>query len=153
VITALDRFTAKCRFDPYTGCVLWIGGTTSGRGNTARYGSFWYEGERWYAHRWSAQFIHGQDVAGLQVGHCCPHGPNTLCVEHVKPQTQFENLRELNGRRRVEQSADVRQFWLLVSLGYEEPDVEFRYPPPLDVPWYDPPAWLPRAPVSVECPF
>lgn len=43
---ALERFAEKCRFDPTTGCVLWTGGTTAGHGNSARYGAFWFEGER-----------------------------------------------------------------------------------------------------------
>ena len=58
-MTPLERFIAKCRFEPRTGCVRWIGGKTSGRGNTALYGSFWFEGRRWFAHRWAAAYIHG----------------------------------------------------------------------------------------------
>jgi hypothetical protein len=73
---ALERFAEKCRFDPATGCVLWIGGTTAGRGNSALYGSFWFEGSRWFTHRWSAIHIHGIDLGDNQAGHCCPHGPN-----------------------------------------------------------------------------
>lgn len=47
--TALQRFAEKCAFDPVTGCVMWIGGTTHGHGNNAPYGSFW-DGKRWFAH-------------------------------------------------------------------------------------------------------
>ena len=102
-VPALKRFINKTKFDPCTGCVLWTGGTTSGKGNSAVYGSFWYEGHRWFAHRWAAQFIHGLDIDGLQVAHVCPEGPDGLCVHHVEGQTQLENLKEMNDRRR---------FWL-----------------------------------------
>lgn len=156
----LARFAAKCRFDATTGCVIWTGGTSAGRGNTARYGVFWHDGKRVFAHRWAAVHIHGLPVAGVQVGHCCPHcAPNTLCVQHLEPQTQLENLAELNGRlaaRRVEQSNDERQHWLFVALGIrEQPE-----PPPPDpdaVPFHEPPAWLRpylAAPVADDdCPF
>ena len=142
---ALARFAAKCRFDATTGCVLWTGGTTQGRGNTATYGSFWYEGRRWFAHRWAAVHIHRLPVDGVQVGHCCPGHPNTLCVEHVEPQTQVENLAELNGRlaqRRVEQSADERQHWLFVQIGIREAEPEPERDKGDGIPWYEPPAWL-----------
>jgi len=138
IVPALERFRAKCRFEPATGCVIWTGGTTAGRGNTARYGSFKYEGRRWFAHRWAAEHVHGLDVAGVTVGHCCPHGPNTLCVQHLRPETLGENVAERN--RRVAQSPDVRQHWLFVSLGLRalEPVAELADL----VPFYEPPAWL-----------
>lgn len=66
-IDALQRFASKCEFDPVTGCVIWRGGTTQGRGNTATYGSFWYEGRRWFAHRWAGVHIHGLLVNDLEV--------------------------------------------------------------------------------------
>jgi hypothetical protein len=158
-IDPLRRFAEKCRFDATTGCVLWTGGTTAGRGNSATYGSFWYEGRRWFAHRWAGVHIHGLNLDSGQAGHCCPGHPNTLCVEHVEAQTQLENLAEMNGRRKVEQSSAERQYWLFVSLGIERlPDA----PEPdafADVPWYDPPAWLrpflpePVAAIDDDCPF
>lgn len=151
-IDALERFRAKCRFNPRTGCVEWIGGTTQGRGNTAVYGSFWYEGRRWFAHRWAAAFIRGLDVDGLQVGHCCPYTadghPNTLCVEHLRGETQQENLAELHARRKrirkVEQSNEQRLFWLLVERGYEPPEPvhDPATPDPYNGPDMYPPAWL-----------
>lgn len=160
-IDALQRFAAKCDFDPVTGCVVWTGGTTAGRGNSAVYGSFWYEGRRWFAHRWAAVHIHGLPVEGVQVGHCCPHTlgkPNTLCVEHVEPQTQLENLAELHGRRKVEQSTTERQYWLFVQIGLErEPEV--YEPDPEGIPFYEPPEWFRRArpdyrtPPLADCPF
>lgn len=140
---ALERFAEKCRYDPATGCVLWTGGTTAGHGNSARYGSFWFEGARWYAHRWSAIHIKGIDLGGNQAGHCCPAGPNTLCVEHVTGQTQLANLVELNNRlkARVVQSAEERQYWLLVRLGFEAEPPNFSNPDILE--YVDPvPEWF-----------
>lgn len=87
--TPLERFLRKCRFDPLTGCTLWIGGTTQGRGHSAPYGSFWFEGRRWFAHRWAAKYIHGLDIADRQVDHCCVErvglpAAQTLCVDHLQ---------------------------------------------------------------------
>lgn len=154
-IDALARFASKCRFDHVTGCVIWTGGKTRGRGNTAEYGSFWYDGARWFAHRWAGVHIHGLALDGVQAGHCCPAGPNTLCVEHVTGQTQAENLAEMHGRRKVEQSNAERQYWLLVERGYEqlppEPEREAD-----DIPFYAPPEWLRpfmAQPENDECPF
>lgn len=140
---ALERFAEKCQFDPTTGCVLWTGGTTAGRGNSARYGSFWFDGVRWYAHRWSAIYIKGINLGSNQAGHCCPHGPNTLCVEHVTGQTQLENLDELNSRRKakVQQSSTDKQFWLFVTLGIEQV-AEPAEPDPDAIPFYEPPEWF-----------
>jgi hypothetical protein len=165
----LARFAAKCRFDPFTGCVLWIGGTTAGRGNTARYGSFWDADEkrRWSAHRWAAQHIHKLDLtSGLTVGHCCPHThdghPNPLCVEHLALQTLGYNIAEGNRRRgkpRGEQSSLQRQFWLFVDRGIEPPPeiTAGSENDPVAVPYFSPPAWLvpflPKAELTDECPF
>lgn len=140
--TVLERFAEKCRFDPTTGCVLWIGGTTAGRGNSARYGVFW-DGKRWAAHRWAAINIHGLTLGERQAGHNCPAGPNTLCVEHLAGQTQLENLDELHDRKKAKaaQSASEKQFWLFVMLGIERAPAG-QVVDPDAVPFYEPPAWL-----------
>jgi hypothetical protein len=158
-VDALERFRRSCRFDPTTGCVLWAGGTTSGRGNSAKYGSFWYEGRRWTAHRWAGVHIHGLDLNGVQAGHCCPCGPQTLCVEHIVAQTVAENMAEQIDRLgppglRQTQTATQRQFWLLVDRGYE-PAPAVGEPDPPGVPFFTPPAWLASAAISESdaCPF
>jgi hypothetical protein len=154
---ALERFRAKCQFDPRTGCVLWTGGTTRGRGNTATYGSFWYEGRRWFAHRWSGVFIHGLDIEGLQVGHDCKFTadghPNTLCVEHVTGETQADNLAEQlarlgppctrTSRFKADQTAEQRRHWLFTEIGLYEPEpVHNPSVPTPDWPDFTPPDWL-----------
>lgn len=155
----LQRFAEKCAFDPTTGCVMWIGGTTSGHGHNEPYGAFWDDGRRWFAHRWSAFHIHGLEITGLQVDHNCPYGASTLCVEHVKPETNEVN-RALQHTRpgRAFQSLETRRYWLFVSKG-----IEPYIPPPrveTDIPFYSPPDWLrPFLPASVleeilhDCPF
>ncbi|WP_372732943.1 hypothetical protein, partial [Novosphingobium sp.] len=70
-MTAMERFANKCAFDPVTGCVMWVGGQTSGHGRNQPYGTFWFEGEMWKAHRWAAMHIHGHDITGLDVAHKC----------------------------------------------------------------------------------
>lgn len=155
---ALARFAEKCRFDPVTGCVLWIGGTSAGRGNSARYGAFWYEGVRWAAHRWSAVHIKGLALGTNQAGHCCPHGSNTLCVEHVTGQTQLENLDELHGRLKAKalQSARDKQLWLFVSIGIE-PAPRVQEISADAVPFHEPPEWfkpfVPKPEKDNDCPF
>lgn len=139
--SSLQRFAEKCAFDVATGCVIWTGGTSAGSGHSQPYGRFWDAGEMWYAHRWAAANIHGFDITGLQVDHCCPCGPLTLCVQHVKPEPAEANraLQHLRPGRAV-QSLATKQYWLFVAKGIEE------YRPILresfDIPFYHPPDWL-----------
>ena len=156
VKSALERFREKCEFDPTTGCVLWTGAKTAGRGNTAQYGKFRNEhGESEYAHRFAARAIHGLDISGLTVGHCCKPIPNTLCVQHLEPQSLAANVAEGNTRRAV-QGPDERQHWLFVSLGIHEPE-PVAEPVGELVPFFEPPAWLgvdkPVNSSDDDCPF
>lgn len=139
---ALRRFAEKCAFDPTTGCVMWVGTTTHGKGRNEPYGYFWFDGKMWLAHRWSAHNIHGHDITGLEVDHCCPHGPSTLCVEHVKPEPGAVNRALVHTRPgRAFQSLETRRYWLFVSKGLEPPpEVEDRLLS--DFVAYTPPEWL-----------
>jgi hypothetical protein len=156
--SALQRFAEKCQFDPVTGCVLWCGGTTSGQGNSARYGAFWDDGRRVPAHRWAAVNIHGIELGSDEAGHCCPHGPNSLCVQHLTGQTKSENVAERNTRvAKANQTAATRQFYLFKQLGILEPEPETAAPADVPViPYYEPPEWF-RPFIKVndndECPF
>lgn len=162
VTPAIDRFLEKCAFDPTTGCVLWTGGTTCGRGKSAPYGSFWYEGRRWFAHRWAAAHIHGLAIDDMHVDHCCPldragpHNPlppNTLCVRHLQAISGVDNSALVAARRT----------WILTQKGYYEPPPLFAElkAPPGDLPGFErshaPPAWFPvdRAVNDAlsDCPF
>ena len=126
----LDRFRTKCRFDPGTGCVLWIAGTTSGQGNSLRYGSFWFAGRRWFAHRWAAKYIHGLDIYDKQVDHCCEPTPNALCMQHLQAVPAAVN-RELQWAR-VQGGFDGGQY-------YEPPRPA---PPFVGVPFFTEPDWM-----------
>ena len=124
----LARFAAKCAFDPVTGCVIWIGAQTQGRGKTAVYGAFSAEGKTHRAHVWAAKNIHGQEVpAGYQVDHCCEPLPNTLCVQHVQSVPASIN-RELQ--------------WIRVQVGLEEAPPIANGSDPTGVPFHSPPDWL-----------
>lgn len=156
-VDALTRFASKCAFDPVTGCVMWTGTTTHGKGRTEPYGYFWYEGRMVLAHRWAAEHVHGFEIEGKEVDHCCPAGPSTLCVQHLAPEPGEVN-RALRHERtsRTFQSLATRRYWLFVSLGIEES------PRPAEreddgVPFHPVPSWLqPFMPVSEildDCPF
>lgn len=159
--TALQRFAEKCVFDYSTGCVLWTGGTSTGRGNTTRYGVFWAEGRRVFAHRWAAVHIHGIDLGSNEAGHCCPGGPNSLCVQHLEGQTKADNIAERNRRvAKANQDAQTRQFYLFQQLGiYEaEPAPQVSSFDSNVIPFHQPPAWLRpylKAPENNDddCPF
>lgn len=140
--TPLERFAEKCAFDPYTGCVMWIGTQTHGRGHGEPYGYFW-NGERMeLAHRWAAVNLHGKDIDGYQVDHCCPCGPSTLCVEHVEPETPEVNRMLQHTRHgRAFQDLGTRQHWLYVQKGIWE-DAPRPERVPADHPYYEPPEWL-----------
>lgn len=153
---ALDRFREKCEFDPLTGCVLWTGAKCWGRGKTIRYGSFRDGKKVWLAHRWSAKNIHGFDIDGLQVDHCCPMYragsdpllPNHLCVEHVQPLSDEKNRWLQTERRRHFVHLEVGLF------DYEEIYGSPQIIVPDDaLPFYEPPAWLKPHVESDDCPF
>lgn len=154
----LTRFASKCAFDPATGCVMWTGTTTHGKGRNEPYGRFWFEGYFWLAHRWAAHHIHGFDIEGLDVDHCCPCGPSTLCVEHLAGETSEANraLRHTRTSRPAAlQSPDTRRQWLFVQLGIEQYRPILRQA--FDVPFFSPPLWLrpflPPQEISDDCPF
>lgn len=159
--SALQRFAEKCEFDPTTGCVLWIGATHAGQGNSARYGSFWDEGRSIRAHRWAAVHIHGIELGTDEAGHCCPAGPNSLCMQHLEGQTKADNVAERNTRvAKATQSAATRQFYLFKQLGIHEPEPEIEklVDSLLDIPFYEPPAWFrpymkTEATNDDDCPF
>lgn len=153
-LSALQRFVAKCQFDPATGCVLWVGGKCYGRGKNIRYGIFRggeapVEGKHpapWLAHRWSAHHIHGFDIDGFQVDHWCPNIPipNTLCVEHVRPETPERNRHLQTERRRHFVHLQVG------LLPYEEIYGPLPSGSTDDIPFYSEPDWLIKARLSYE---
>lgn len=149
----MERFKAKCVFDPTTGCVLWQGALSNGKDSTSIYGRFWFEGKSWAAHRWAAQFIHGIDLRdGHHVDHCCKDAegrprPNTLCVQHVQQVTSAVNL-ALRWSR-------FWQYWC-GDYGEELEEEAASSAPPADaIPFHVEPDWLktPKDGNDDECPF
>lgn len=142
---ALQRFIAKCRHDPGTGCVLWTGGTTSGRGHSAPYGAFWFERRRWFAHRWAAQFIHGLSITGHQVDHMCQR---TLCVQHLQAIPAALNRELQTTRARAAQSIETRRYWIHVQVGLEPDPPRITDEPFTDIPFFPAPPWM-KKPATV----
>lgn len=151
-MSALDRFMSFCRFEPETGCVIWTGGVTMGRGHHVPYPAFWFEGRRWFGHRWAAKFIHRLDIERLHVDHCCPGRahPNTLCVEHLQAITPRLNR----------QLQDTRKMFIHLQVGLLQYEEVYGSGPDLSdalsaIPFFDPPNWL--RPVQGnnhdDCPF
>lgn len=122
---ALRRFASKCRHDAATGCVIWTGGTTTGRGGNARVGAFKFEGKRWAAHRWAAKYIHGLEIEGASVSQTCG---DPLCQQHISASP-------------IPSETDFRYHWVLVSVG-ARPLPEVEKPDAEAVPFYLKPSWL-----------
>lgn len=147
---ALIRFRSKCQFEPETGCVIWTGGKTQGRGHHVPYGSFWYDGARWFAHRWAAKFILGLDIDGFDVDHCCPGipKPNTLCVAHLAAETPARNRELQTMRTMIHLQVGLVQYEDIYGAAADrDPDL---------IPFYSPPAWLTQGPLDErpdDCPF
>jgi hypothetical protein len=155
-LSAIERFAGKCAFDPVTGCVMWIGTTTHGKGRNEPYGYFWFDGRMVLAHRWAGVHIHGLDLDGLEADHCCPAGPSTLCVQHVRPRESVVNrARQHDAPSRPVQALKTKQYWLFVQLGIEPYEPKPRETD--GVPFFDPPEWLapflPKLEANDDCPF
>lgn len=140
IAKSIERFKKFCRFDPGTGCVIWTGSTSMGRGKSAPYPHFWFNGEKWWGHRFAAKYIHGLDIEGLDVDHCCSDRtaavshPDTLCVEHLQALEPHRN-RELQTRR----------MFIHLEVGLEDYEEIYRgYPeePFTQIPYYPMPSWL-----------
>ena len=149
-VDALTRFAAKCQFEPETGCVIWIGGKCWGRGKHIRYGCFRGADKKvWLAHRWAAKFVHGLEIDGVQVDHCCPNIPipNTLCVQH---------LQAIPGDLNRHLQTERRRHFVHLQVGMLPYEEIYGVPvdPELTIPFYPEPEWLrTRGPDDDPCPF
>jgi hypothetical protein len=83
----LERFQAKWRADPHTGCWIWVG-TRRGDG----YGLFTSEGRPVRAHRFSYEKAKGPIAAGLVIDHLCERHScvNPDHLQAVPPSVNFE---------------------------------------------------------------
>lgn len=72
-------------------CWVWTGNTNG------KYGHFWMNGKRYYAHRLSLQNHIGRDILpNMDVCHMPIVCHNTLCVfpEHLREDTRSNNMRD-----------------------------------------------------------
>lgn len=97
----VERFLARTKADPSTGCLLWTGPVNkrTGRGQT------WFRGKNRYVHVISYLINHGELPLGLQVNHHCDV---MICVngDHVYAGTQADNMADMDARgRRANQNS------------------------------------------------
>lgn len=116
--TAKQRFLEKLVFNPFTGCVLWAGGTSAGGGRSIFYPTFW-DGEKMVrGHIWAAEHLHGlKRLPGYHVDHQCRV---SLCVFHLRilPGEVNRSLASLKRQKMFEDTFN-------------------------DIPYYRPPDWCP----------
>lgn len=86
--SALDRFEAKYRIDPETGCWLW----TAARSHDG-YGHFWSGTRVTFAHKWMWEYLNGPVPEGMQLDHFECDGGAQGCVnpQHVRLASPWEN--------------------------------------------------------------
>lgn len=84
----IARFLSRCTLDPSTGCLVWAGAKSRGRGKTIWYGSFHVSakpgipGKTVRAHKFYSVAVLGhRPKTGIhQLDHVCV---NSLCVRHI----------------------------------------------------------------------
>jgi hypothetical protein len=76
------------------GCWLWVGATQG------KYGRFWWDGHRGYAHRFAYQDNNGSIPPGMFVMHSCDV---PLCVNpaHLSLGTALDNMRDMHAKGRA----------------------------------------------------
>lgn len=106
----IARFLRLCVEDHSSGCLIWAGAKSRGRGNTAWYGSFGPTGQNSVrAHK-----FYGVAVLGLRpqtelhhLDHLCP---NSLCVRHIEC---------------VPISVNLKLRWIRIQVG-ADPELDYN---------------------------
>ena len=90
----LERFEEKYCPEPNSGCWLWTHGT-----NRKGYGHFYFNGERWMAHRASWVMAHGEIPKGMHVLHRCDT-PCCVRPDHLWLGSNADNVADCMTKRR-----------------------------------------------------
>lgn len=100
--TLWQRFWAKVRIDPITGCWLWIGARSKGR--RGRRAGHIRDGHRFpKAHRLVLTWAQGPPPEpDMEACHCCPNGPREDCVNPAHLYWGSREDNEQDKRRMVE---------------------------------------------------
>lgn len=99
--SAKQRFYEKVSLPDEHGCMLWAKGT-NGKG----YGTFYFRGDKVYAHRFAYELMAGPIPEGFEIDHVRARGcRSTLCVtpDHLEAVTHDENI----ARRRLPKYSDA----------------------------------------------
>lgn len=119
-----DRFLAKVSPEPNTGCWLWLGSLTNWG-----YGTFWFGGDRYGAHRFS-YWLHVDVIPeGLFVLHHCDV-PSCVNPQHLRVGTQQQNMEEMALRGRAAhqkiRASDIAGIFELRLLGFSQQAIADR---------------------------
>ena len=98
--TDLERFDAKWKLDPETGCWLWIASVKPNG-----YGNFRYAGKWRNAHRMGYTLYRETIPEGLDLDHLC-RVRHCVNPAHLEPVTHQENM-----RRGVEARVEAEKLW------------------------------------------
>lgn len=102
---AMDRFWQKV--DKSADCWIWTG-AKQGRG----YGSFFFEGKNYQAHRWIFAATFDDEIAGKDICHVCD---NPACVNpsHLFVGDRAENMQDCarKGRNIIQRKPSLNHFF------------------------------------------
>lgn len=85
-MTTIERLAAHSVALPFSGCIVWTGGSAKG------YGRIYHDGRTRPTHRVAFELFRGPIPAGFDINHLCR---NKACMNptHLEAVTRSENLR------------------------------------------------------------
>jgi hypothetical protein len=104
-------FTNSIAINSETGCWEWVGSV-----NNKGYGQFFFNGKKWFAHRYSYKYFVG-DIGDLHVCHSCDN-PKCVNPDHLFLGTRFDNMRDkvLKGRSNMPIKLSKEDVWNIKKL-------------------------------------
>ncbi len=99
----VDRFICKVDMSAAGGCWLWTGAVRrwSREPWDGGYGAFWHQGKVVRAHVFCFWWLFGAVPDGKVLLHHCDNRRCVNVVDHVRPGTQQENIRDMVTKRRA----------------------------------------------------